>query len=204
MSSLYIKLANNLIQKQIVEYLQLYTSINNVGILEDSSILETNDLIIVDNDSYKLLSLTPLQQANTILINDEENMGGAFITINPPFKIDALLTAIKQSFAKQKNNLSIGNFHLKEEINKGYFLADNVNIELTAKEYLLLKSLFQAYPNSIDKSTLLITVWNINNEKVETNTIETHISSLRKKLINLAQQIIISKDNAGYKIELIV
>ncbi len=204
MSSLYIKLANNLIQEKIVDYLQLYTSINNIGILEDNSVLEKNDLIIVDNVNYNLLSLTELQKANTILINEEEHSCGTFVTINTPFTLDTLLTAINKFIAKQKDNLSIGNFHLQEEVNKGYFVSDNVKIELTAKEYLLLKSLFQAYPNSIDKSTLLITVWNINNEKVETNTIETHISSLRKKLIHLAEQIIISKDSTGYKIDLIV
>lgn len=58
---------------------------------------------------------------------------------------------------------------------------DGVVIELTQKEYTLINFLLQNCGKLVSRSALLEDVWG-RNDKVNTRTVDTHISRLRKKL----------------------
>ncbi len=74
-------------------------------------------------------------------------------------------------------------------------------VELTAKEFELLKSLIKAKGRVLARDYLLDTIWGFDHAmEIQTRTVDVHIRSLRKKLKNQAKKIITVK-NYGYRFE---
>jgi phosphate regulon transcriptional regulator PhoB len=72
-------------------------------------------------------------------------------------------------------------------------------IELTSKEFELLRALIDAKGRVVSRETLLDNVWGYARSlDIETRTVDLHISQLRKKLGNMADRILTVK-NAGYR-----
>ena len=72
-------------------------------------------------------------------------------------------------------------------------------VELTSKEFALLKALIDAKGRVLSRDQLLSRVWGYERaEELETRTVDLHISQLRKKLKTAAERIITLK-NAGYR-----
>ena len=72
-------------------------------------------------------------------------------------------------------------------------------VELTAKEFDLLKALVDAKGRVLSRDTLLERVWGYERSlEIETRTVDLHISQLRKKLKAVADRIVTVK-NAGYR-----
>lgn len=126
-----------------------------------------------------------------------------------PLRLDDLLAYLQQLIDKIDNNITIKNINLKNT-KKGWIvknLSNKSSTELTDKEGLLLKTLLKSYPNSLPRSALLKTVWHITSPEVETHTLESHISSVRKKLQkitydkNPTSNLEIIKDDEGYLIK---
>lgn len=75
-------------------------------------------------------------------------------------------------------------------------------VELTAKEFELLKTLINAKGRVLSRDFLLDTVWGFDNAiNIQTRTVDVHIRSLRKKISKEAKRIITVK-NYGYRFEL--
>jgi len=75
-------------------------------------------------------------------------------------------------------------------------------VELTAKEFELLKTLINAKGRVLSRDFLLDTVWGFDNAiNIQTRTVDVHIRSLRKKIGKEAKRIITVK-NYGYRFEL--
>ncbi|MBU2102685.1 MAG: response regulator transcription factor [Candidatus Omnitrophota bacterium] len=75
-------------------------------------------------------------------------------------------------------------------------------LELTAKEFELLKTLAQANGRMLSRDYLLENIWGFDRAaEIETRTIDVHIRSLRKKLKNEAARIVTVK-NYGYRFNL--
>ena len=72
-------------------------------------------------------------------------------------------------------------------------------IELTAKEFELLKALLQANGRVLSRDFLLDRVWGLERStEIETRTVDVHIGQLRKKLKHEAKRLLTIK-NAGYR-----
>ncbi|MBI3313687.1 MAG: response regulator [Candidatus Omnitrophica bacterium] len=74
-------------------------------------------------------------------------------------------------------------------------------VELTSKEYDLLKTLMEAQGRALSREHLLDQVWGYDQSlHIETRTVDMHIGSLRKKIGNEAERIITVK-NVGYRFD---
>jgi two-component system alkaline phosphatase synthesis response regulator PhoP len=72
-------------------------------------------------------------------------------------------------------------------------------VELTSKEFELLKALIEARGRVLSRDALLDKVWGYERAmEIETRTVDLHISQLRKKLKAMAHRIVTVK-NAGYR-----
>ena len=75
-------------------------------------------------------------------------------------------------------------------------------IELTSKEFELLKTLIKAKGRVLSRDYLLDTIWGFDHSmEIQTRTVDVHIRTLRKKLKNAAKHIVTVK-NYGYRFEL--
>lgn len=75
-------------------------------------------------------------------------------------------------------------------------------VELTAKEYDLLKALMEVKGRVVTREHLLDHVWGYDQSlNIETRTVDMHIGQLRKKLKNEAERIVTVK-NVGYRFEI--
>lgn len=74
-------------------------------------------------------------------------------------------------------------------------------IELTSKEYDLLKALMEAQGRVLTRDWLLEQVWGYHDSlNIETRTIDMHIGQLRKKIKTEGERIVTVK-NVGYRFE---
>jgi two-component system alkaline phosphatase synthesis response regulator PhoP len=72
-------------------------------------------------------------------------------------------------------------------------------VELTSKEFELLRALIEARGRVLSRDALLDRVWDYERAgEIETRTVDLHISQLRKKLKPVARHILTVK-NAGYR-----
>jgi len=75
-------------------------------------------------------------------------------------------------------------------------------LELTAKEFELLKTLINAKGRVLSRDYLLDTIWGFDHAmEIQTRTVDVHIRTLRKKLKTEAKRIVTVK-NYGYRFEL--
>jgi len=78
----------------------------------------------------------------------------------------------------------------------------NKPVELTSKEFELLKILITAKGRALTRDYLLDHVWGIDfSSEIETRTVDVHIAQLRKKLGSEGNRIITVK-NVGYRLNL--
>ena len=74
-------------------------------------------------------------------------------------------------------------------------------IELTSKEFELLKILIKAKGRVLSRDYLLDTIWGFDHAiEIQTRTVDVHIRTLRKKLKAEAKRILTVK-NYGYRFE---
>ncbi len=75
-------------------------------------------------------------------------------------------------------------------------------VELTSKEFELLKTLLKAKGRVLSRDYLLDTIWGFDHAmEIQTRTVDVHIRTLRKKLKSAAKMIITVK-NYGYRFEI--
>jgi two-component system alkaline phosphatase synthesis response regulator PhoP len=74
-------------------------------------------------------------------------------------------------------------------------------VELTAKEFELLRTLIKARPRVLSRDYLLDTIWGFDHAvEIQTRTVDVHIRTLRKKLKSEAKHIVTVK-NYGYRFQ---
>lgn len=80
------------------------------------------------------------------------------------------------------------------------FLSDEA-LELTSKEFNLLKALVEAKGRVLSREQLLDLAWDYEQaSNISTRTVDLHVSQLRRKLGPLARQLVTVK-NAGYRLD---
>lgn len=153
--------------------------------------------------SIPIIMLTAKSQESDKVVGLEL---GADDYITKPFSPRELIARIKAVLRRvtEKDKLpeifQAGD--LKIDFSKISVSVKNKPVELTSKEFELLKTLLKAKGRVLSRDYLLDTIWGFDHAmEIQTRTVDVHIRTLRKKIKSAAKYIITVK-NYGYRFEI--
>ena len=127
---------------------------------------------------------------------------GADDYVTKPFSMRELVARVKAILRRAQTPVSEEAFQLGDlKVDWGMHVVSvkGKAVELTSKEFELLKALVSAKSRVLSRELLLENVWGYERSlDIETRTVDLHISQLRKKLKTVADQIVTVK-NVGYR-----
>lgn len=142
-------------------------------------------------------------QSETITKVDLLN-AGADDYLTKPFSLDELLARIK-ALSRRPNKIENEILLIDDlSLDAGRHLVQRgqTDINLTRKEFTLLKYLMKNQGTVLSRSMIMEHVWDMSADPFS-NTIESHIVSLRKKVdLNNRQKLIHTVNGRGYKMDL--
>jgi len=129
---------------------------------------------------------------------------GADYYLTKPFDTRELLACINALLRRQGSQvdeLTLGNTHL--DLSSCMLMAQDGSVQLSAKEFDVMRLLFQSGNGILSKEVLLSRVWGFDSNAVE-NNVEVYIGFLRKKLLSIGSDIQITTiRRLGYRLEVI-
>lgn len=156
-------------------------------------------------DAFKKIPIILLTAKDSELDKIKGLDAGADDYITKPFSVMELMARVRVQL--RKNEAKIDNFNTSKKLSLGSIeldietrevSVDNENIELTFKEFELLKYMIENENKSISRDELLNKIWGYDYSG-ETRTIDIHIKTLRKKLLS-GEKYIKTIRGIGYKI----
>ena len=127
---------------------------------------------------------------------------GADYYLTKPFDSRELLACINALLRRQGgqvNELTFGNTSL--DLSSSTLICGDKNIRLSAREFDVMRFLFQSREQILSKETILARVWGYDSNAVE-NHVEVYVGFLRKKLAAIGSNIRIEAiRRLGYHLE---
>lgn len=127
---------------------------------------------------------------------------GADYYLTKPFDTRELLACINALLRRQGahvNEITFGNTSL--DLSSAMLICGQKSIRLSAREFDIMRLLFQAGEKNVSKEIILAKVWGYDSDAVE-NHVEVYIGFLRKKLASIGSNIKIEAiRRLGYHLE---
>lgn len=127
---------------------------------------------------------------------------GADYYLTKPFDVRELLACINALLRRQGqqvNALKFGNTSL--DLSSAILLCGENGIHLSAKEFDIMRFLFQSGQRNLSKEVILARVWGYDSDAVA-NNVEVYVGFLRKKLTSIGSNVHIeARRNLGYHLE---
>ena len=152
--------------------------------------------------SIPIIMLTAKSQESDKVVGLEL---GADDYITKPFSPRELIARIKAVLRRATDKGKLPEIFqagdLKIDFSKISVSVKNKPVELTSKEFELLKTLLKAKGRVLSRDYLLDTIWGFDHAmEIQTRTVDVHIRTLRKKL-KTASGYIITVKNYGYSFD---
>jgi len=169
-----------------------------IGGLEVCKAIKKDDKI----SSIPIIMLTAKTQETDKVVGLEL---GADDYITKPFSIKELIARIKAVIRRSKTVDKSPEIFVIDKLaidfSKIAVFINDKPVELTSKEFELLKILIKSKGRVLSRDYLLDTIWGFDNAmEIQTRTVDVHIRTLRKKLKSESKHIITVK-NYGYRFE---
>ena len=127
---------------------------------------------------------------------------GADYYLTKPFDTRELLACINALLRRQGNEvdeMTFGNTSL--DLSSSTIICGEKEVRLSAREFEVMRALFQSKNRNLSKETILAKVWGYDSNAVE-NHVEVYVGFLRKKLATIGSNVKIeSVRRLGYHLE---
>ena len=127
---------------------------------------------------------------------------GADYYLTKPFdsrELLACINALLRRQGSQVNEVALGNTAL--DLTTGMLLCGARSVRLSAKEFDVMRALFQAGGANLSKESILARVWGYDSNATE-NHVEVYVGFLRKKLSSIGSDVrIVAIRRLGYHLE---
>lgn len=127
---------------------------------------------------------------------------GADYYLTKPFdkrELLACINALLRRQGAQVDEVSFGNTFL--DLSTAMLICGKESVRLSAREFNIMRYLFQAGEKNLPKETILARVWGYDSEATE-NNVEVYVGFLKKKLVHIHSDIrIMTVRNMGYHLE---
>ena len=193
---------NHWITKKLVEHFQ--NTITILNIKDTYDINNQNNISIIEDIFFN--EINHKNHANYIIVSSDlfflDKHKLDIVILYTPINIQNLISIIEQKINSINNLYKFKHFQGIINNNILSILDNNTKVQIvfTQNESSILKELIINYNKFTSQQHLLSLLWDIKNQSqdIQSNTIETHINSIRKKLKTYNFDLQIKKNHQSY------